>query len=107
MAYTFLQVGISMSFGSECGLTGQSRVDLLSVPADQAGHLMPHAQSAGATLLPTRPISRKRLPAWVARVFSGRVDLYMPSCFRCSQMFAMLISRDLSIAPAGISPCSR
>jgi hypothetical protein len=39
--------------------TGHGLVDLLSVPANQTGYLMPHAQSAGATQLPTRLISKK------------------------------------------------
>jgi hypothetical protein len=40
MAYILLQVGRSMSFRSECLLTGQCRVDLLSLPAYQAGELI-------------------------------------------------------------------
>jgi len=47
---------IDVAFKSGWLLTGQCRVDLLSVPTWLAGHHMPNAQSAGVTLLPTLPI---------------------------------------------------
>jgi len=56
MAYNICSLACRCHSGQGvCGPTSAG-FDLLSVPAQRAGHLMPHARSAGATLLPTRPI---------------------------------------------------
>lgn len=109
MAYTFcklacrchvIQVRVS-------GGLGQCRVDLLSVPVNQAGHLMPHAQSAGSLCYRRAPSIPNGYSHGLPERFTGALTIEhrLPSC--AVQAFVTLTSPGLSIAPSGISPCSR
>ena len=105
--YTVAQVGMRVSIRSEC-LMGPDSAGSTFYPcqADRADTLCRMRKALDHSVTDA-PHLDGRPPGRVTRPLYGRVDLCMLYCFKCVQAAKMLTSCRLSVAPSGISPCSR